>query len=43
MDILSKHLADPKDCVYCKPQSEFTTGVDFLIHFDNLQQDFETQ
>lgn len=40
MDILSKHLVDPIDCVYCTPQSEFTTGVDFLIHIDNLQQDF---
>jgi hypothetical protein len=42
MDVLSKHLANPNDCVYCKPQELFTESVDFLIHFDNLQQDFET-
>lgn len=34
-----KHKND--NCVYCKPQNDFTQGVDFLINIKTIQQDFD--
>jgi hypothetical protein len=39
--LLEKHLKNNKNCLYCQPQSNFTDGVDFLIHLDNIQNDFD--
>ena len=35
-----KHLARPMGCVYCKLQEEYTTGCDFIIHIDNIQEGY---
>ena len=39
---LINHLKNPKNCVYCKNQDEYTKECDLLIHLDTIQKDFDT-
>ena len=38
---LQKHLGNNKNCVFCLPQEEFTKNCDFIIHVENIQQDYD--
>ena len=39
---LKEHFQNNKNCVYCLPQEAFTEEVDFIIHLDTIQKDFDT-
>lgn len=38
---LEHHLANNTNCVFCLPQEEFTRDCDFIIHLDNIQEDYD--